>query len=175
MKLSIILFCILLYICLSNFYFCSNNTIEKYQQIGYKDCVPKARLVLYTSSRCPHCVDAKEEWKKFKDHIKDNCKYSRIVEVDQKEDREIDDPEIQYVPTIKLYIKEDTVNNTPAKVVTFDNHVKAKLLEEFLISNLVPSTTENFTGHYYTDCDKGKMYGKFYTLCDNEHQQWNAS
>ena len=171
MKLSLILFCILLYICLSNFSFCSNNTIEKYQQTSYKKCVPqdikdKIRLVLYTSSRCPHCVNAKVEWQKYKDHIKKNCKYSRFIELEHKEDKEIDDPEVQYIPTVKLYMSE--------KVVTFEKNVEAGELEKFVLDH-IKNDDDKDKGKFYTDCDKGKMFGKFHTLCDNEHQEWNAS
>lgn len=146
---------------------------EHFQQTAYKTCTPIATLTLYTSSNCGHCQNMKPEWNKFINHINSNCKYKHLLKIENKTDDELDD-DIKYVPCIKLNIKEDKINKIPAKTIEFKDTINAGLLEKFVMDNIMNNCGNKEEDNYYVNCKKGKMYGKFYTLCDSEHKKWNT-
>lgn len=149
-----------------------NNTIEHYQINQRKTCVPIAKITLYTMSGCPHCTNMKPEWEKFVKRIKSNCKYNKLIQVEHKKDDQVKD-DIMYVPTIKLELEEDKLNNIPSKTIEFNYEMKAENFERFVIENISKDFLQD-DGHFYTDCKKGKMYGKYYTICDDGHKKWNS-
>ena len=80
-----------------------NNT-EHYQMVKYKTCMPIAKLTLYTSSSCPHCINMKPEWSKFIKHVNSVCNFRKMLEIVHLEDEQIDDQSVQYIPEIRLEI-----------------------------------------------------------------------
>lgn len=139
---------------------------------GYKICAPIATITLYTSSSCCYCKQMESEWNKFVKNIKSNCRYKHLIKVEHKIDDEIDDETITHVPTIKLKVSEDKINGIHEKVIEFKYDMTAGMFEKFVIENIVDYG--ELGGNYYVDCDKGKMYNKYYTLCDDEHRRWNT-
>jgi hypothetical protein len=149
------------------------KTKENFQLSGYKKCVPIATLTLYTSSNCGYCQQMKPEWDKFIKNVKSNCIYNKLIKIVHKKDSELDN-DIKYVPTIKITVKEDILNKIPEKTVEFKYDMSAKMFEKFVIENIMNHSAIDQEGNYYTECDKKKMYNKYYTLCDSEHKKWNT-
>ena len=152
----------------------SEDLKENFQQSAYKKCAPIATIILYTSSTCYYCKQIKPEWDRFVKNVKANCRYRNLIKVEHKKDDEIDDDTITRVPTIKLKVSEDKLNNIPEKTVEFEYDMLASMFERFCIENIMAHSAVEQEGNYYADCKKGKMYNKFYTLCDPEHQKWNT-
>ena len=132
---------------------------EKFQQSGYKKCVPIATLTLYTSSSCGHCQQMKPEWNKFLKNVKGNCMYDKLIKIVHKKDNELDD-DIKFVPTIKLNIKKDKLNKKPEKTVEFKYKMSAKMFEKFVVENIMNHSAIEQEGDYYTDCNKKKNVWK---------------
>ena len=142
-----------------------NCNIENFRITGYKSCAPLCILTLYTSSFCPYCSKAKVEWNKFKNHIKNNCAYSKLVKLVHKEDNNIGDATIEVVPTVTLMIKEDKINKVMPKIIEYVGDITAENLENFIIENMPPKHDYDYRNQYYIDCKKKKLHNKYSTLC----------
>lgn len=150
------------------------NCVEPFQMTKHKVCVPIAVLTLYTTSGCPHCKSMKPEWNKFVDHVKKNCMFDKLIKIEHKVDDEIDDPTVKYVPAIKLHIKPDLSNDKPERIVYFSGQMLASSFEKFVVENISNHSALEQEGAHYTECGKGKMYGKYNTICDKDHKHWNT-
>lgn len=153
-----------------------DDIIENFQQVRYKTCAPTATITLYTMSACDYCKTIKPEWNRFVRNIKTNCNFKHL-KIEHKKDDEID-IDIEHVPSIRLKIYEKPSYNNLKKVektIEYKYDIVAGMLEKFVIENLSNETALEYEHDQYVDCEKGKMYGKFYTACDPIHQKWNTS
>jgi glutaredoxin len=65
----------------------------------------KLKCTLYTSSGCQHCKNMKGQWDQF---INDpDIVNSANIIVENKEDDQIDDPNVQFVPQLKITVLND--------------------------------------------------------------------
>jgi thiol-disulfide isomerase/thioredoxin len=154
-------------------YVVKRKNIENFQ-VKYKTCVPIATLTLYSSKGCGHCKNFMPEWNKYVKQIRNNCRYNKLIKVVHKKDDEITEKEyklINYaVPSVLLKVHADKLNKKKGRIIEFNGERTAKGLEDFVIRNIRNQTDFEYDDHEYVDCKKGKMLGKYWTLCDNEHK-----
>lgn len=93
---------ILLVILAAAYFMTFRGCLSQNNQEQFEISLPKKKIkcTLYTSSTCPHCLNMLPEWEKFKRDIKHNGNISVV----HKKDKEIDDPNVQYVPMLKITI-----------------------------------------------------------------------
>lgn len=82
----------------------------------------KGKIVLYSSSTCPHCINLKEDWEKFLSKSPVNG-YDVLTVVDADEET-LEQEKVQGFPTIKLYkgtgeVVEYSGNRTWESFVSF--------------------------------------------------------
>lgn len=164
MKLSVVILCLLIIFIFYKFYkYDENSKQENFYTTQVKKCMPMAIMTLYTLSNCPACENIKPEWEKFKRHIAGNCKYNRIVKIVEKKDDEIDDKSIKYVPSITVKVNYDQYDKT----YLFDYGMQADKFERFLIecisNHLDLQDIHDHDRLFATDCEMGKLFGKYYT------------
>ena len=132
-----ILFIVISYIVFSKLIiprFISNNPLNKEIKIT-DDSNNKISIILFKTEWCPYCKNAKKEWIKFENYIKninnsreDNEKIlSSIIDCDKNQEL-ADKYNIQGYPTVKMIHKN--------KIYDFDAKVNNDNLTEFLNTKL---------------------------------------
>ena len=143
---------------------------EHFKAGQYLTCTPITTMVLYTSTNCKQCDSIMPEWNKFANHINSICKYRHMVTLKHI----VDDPNVENTPTVMLYVGKDDLNQHPPKQYVYKYDMLHDMFEKFLIEHIGVYNDSEYDEKHYADCWKHKMHGKYYTICDKEHQRWNT-
>jgi thiol-disulfide isomerase/thioredoxin len=117
-------------------------------------------IVLYYANWCPHCVNMKPEWDRFKQKCKSDPKYKhlKIAEVESEHISNTNAAnEVQGFPTIKFYKKNTTKSNIPPKTVDFHEDRTVNKLLKFTNSNTDEHVEKKIANMNKAEMNDGEM------------------